>query len=283
MRTVGGTLSTKLAQGVTQLARIWEVTRTDGVVVRMTDHDEDVVYASNTYRADAGFTASTILSLTGSDVQGVQLIMAAQDDLVGVDDLLANLYVNAQCTLRLLDYTDPDGGTMFLFGGEVRWSELDDEKRLVLEIAGLLSLERFVEVESYSSICRADLGDDRCSFDIDSMKETFTVDVVTNKVKFTTLELNEANDHWALGVLRFTSGNNNGLAMEVRKSVSASKTVEMSLAAPFTVEPGDTGEIWPGCDKSPTMCHSRYSNIINFRGEAFLTDAAITDTRRYTK
>lgn len=282
MRTASGSLATHLDQEATSLARIWEVTRTDGVVLRLTDHDVDLSVGGNTYHSSSGFTASSVLTATGGDIQGVTLTLPAQDELVSTSDVLASLYRHAQCSLKIVNWQAPDAGSMYLFGGEVRWSELDDEKRLVMEIAGLLSRSRFIEIESYSSMCRADLGDSRCQFDIDSLKETFTVDTVSSKVKLLTEELNQADEYWTLGVAHFLTGNNAGIAMEVRKSKQSNKSIEFFLATPFQVQVGDTGEVWPGCDKSPTMCHTRYDNIVNFRGEAFLALDTVSASGRYT-
>jgi hypothetical protein len=44
-------------------------------------------------------------------------------------------------------------------------------------------------------------------------------------------------------------------------------TITLVKSFPFTVVPGDTFFISPGCDKSVKICHSRFSNEINFGAE----------------
>ena len=43
--------------------------------------------------------------------------------------------------------------------------------------------------------------------------------------------------------------------------------MNLFLAAPFDVEPGNTFELRPGCDKTFATCIQKFSNAINFGGE----------------
>ena len=47
----------------TRLATIWRITRKDGQQFFFTDHDRDIVFDGDTYRADAGFERTAILAL----------------------------------------------------------------------------------------------------------------------------------------------------------------------------------------------------------------------------
>lgn len=272
MRTPTGTLGTKLAADCTTICRLCTITRKDSTVIRITDHDVDVVYGGDTFVSDVGFTSSSVLSAVRSGLQGVTLTLAAQDDSgrVSLGDINGGAYDEAQCQLIIVDYTNPDDGHMFLFGGEVRSVEVDNEQRLQIEIAGLLTADRDIEIEYYSSTCRADLGDSRCTFDIDSLKETYTVTAVNSRASFETSELNQDDEFWTLGVLHWLTGNNAGIAMEVRKSTKSDKSLQTWLPSPFSVQVGDTGEVWPGCDKSLSTCRDTYDNAVNFRGEPYL-------------
>jgi hypothetical protein len=72
------------------------------------------------------------------------------------------------------------------------------------------------------------------------------------------------------GLLTWTSGNNAGGRMEVRKYTEATKLLELVLPMPSTIQVGDTFSLQAGCDKSHTTCQSKYGNILNFRGEPFI-------------
>jgi hypothetical protein len=40
------------------------------------------------------------------------------------------------------------------------------------------------------------------------------------------------------------------------------------------MEPGDTGSMVPGCNFTLAMCHDRWGNVLNFRGEPHVPTVA---------
>jgi hypothetical protein len=64
-----------LDEEATRLAAIWRITRKDGQQFFFTDHDRDIAFGRETYRADAGFARTAIRSDAG---------FADNLDLVGV-------------------------------------------------------------------------------------------------------------------------------------------------------------------------------------------------------
>lgn len=70
------------------------------------------------------------------------------------------------------------------------------------------------------------------------------------------------------GVITFTSGNNNGLQMEVRSYVPGQLTLFQPM--PYLCQVGDTYSLHAGCDKTNNTCKTRFNNIVNFRGFPFL-------------
>lgn len=96
---------------------------------------------------------------------------------------------------------------------------------------------------------------------------------VTSSSKFRlTVTESRSVDGWFAngGLLKFTSGANNGIVCTVRKYTHSTKEVELWIAPPYTVAIADTLEIMPGCDKTFAMCKDRFANSINFRGEHLL-------------
>jgi hypothetical protein len=74
--------------------------------------------------------------------------------------------------------------------------------------------------------------------------------------------------YFDFGVITFTSGNNDGLSMEVRSYVVGQITLQLPM--PYACQVGDTYTMHAGCDKSVTTCHDRFANVVNFRGEPYL-------------
>lgn len=68
------------------------------------------------------------------------------------------------------------------------------------------------------------------------------------------------------GKITFTSGLNAGRSMEVKGYVPG--LLVLALPMPYPVAVGDTYSLIPGCGKRVVEdCYTRYSNVVNFRGE----------------
>lgn len=71
------------------------------------------------------------------------------------------------------------------------------------------------------------------------------------------------------GLLRFTTGDNAGIAREIKwANMDSGGEVDISLylRMPFNINVGDTATLWPGCDKKVVTCKTRFNNIVNFQG-----------------
>lgn len=109
------------------------------------------------------------------------------------------------------------------------------------------------------------------------------VDTVSSNRVFTFtagFDESRAVDGWFNGgALKFDSGNNDGVACEVKNWTQSTRTVELFLPTPLNVVPGDTLFIYAGCDKRLSTCQSKFAmsgslyfptsrgNVWNYRGE----------------
>ena len=75
----------------------------------------------------------------------------------------------------------------------------------------------------------------------------------------------EAAGIYNFGRITFTSGANDGYAMEVKEYTPGVITLTMPLPGPITA--GDGYSLQQGCDRSLSTCAGRFSNAVNFRGE----------------
>lgn len=99
-----------------------------------------------------------------------------------------------------------------------------------------------------------------------------TVATVTTNGDFT-LTITEARavDGWfALGAIKWRTGNNVATVQQVRVWTQSTARVQLWGTTRRTVVVGDTLEIIPGCDKVATTCLNKFANKINFRGEDML-------------
>ncbi|RWO20653.1 DUF2163 domain-containing protein [Mesorhizobium sp.] len=90
-----------------------------------------------------------------------------------------------------------------------------------------------------------------------------------------TLTESRAVDGWFTnGGVKWTTGANAGLCNQVRAWTQSTSRVRIWGAARWPVAVADTFEIVPGCDKTFSMCKTRFSNSINFRAENLLPGLA---------
>lgn len=73
---------------------------------------------------------------------------------------------------------------------------------------------------------------------------------------------------YTLGVVKFTSGQNAGMAAKIKQQNS---TTQFVLDVPFvlTINIGDQFILQPGCDLQQLTCLNKYSNLIHFGGKPF--------------
>ncbi len=77
------------------------------------------------------------------------------------------------------------------------------------------------------------------------------------------------SDEWfKAGHLKWASGLNSGISMEVKSWDKTTKEIVLFLEMPFDITVGDTFDIYPGCQKRILDdCRDKFSNVENFRGE----------------
>ena len=125
----------------------------------------------------------------------------------------------------------------------------------------------------YSSQCRYALYDAQCTLDKTLNGVNVMVTSVTSQSAIICAIPATRDNQYALGDLLFTSGLNAGLRMMIRSSNHNTGLLSLIAPMPFTVQPGDTLTIYPGCDKTQATCSAKFNNLINFGGFPFIPAA----------
>jgi uncharacterized phage protein (TIGR02218 family) len=269
MRSIPSALQAKLDSGATTLARCWVLTRRDGVVQGFTDHDRDIDLDGVTCRAGTGLSASEATQQLGLAVTSTEVAGALAADTLNEDDLAAGRYDAASVTVHLVDWSEPALRVLLANGvlGEVR----RDGFAFTAELRGLAHRLAEDSGRRYTATCAADLGDARCTVDLDNaaFKGSGTIVALTAISSFTASGLGSFADGWfTAGKVTWTSGANAGLAMEVKRHRNDGTTVAIDLwqAMAEPLAAGDTFTVTAGCDKRFVTCRDRFANAINFRG-----------------
>ncbi|MGI3212571.1 DUF2163 domain-containing protein [Roseovarius tibetensis] len=167
MKSTSTALAAHLAGPVTTLATCWRISRIDGREFFFTDHDRDLAFEGNLYKASSGYSRTAIandasLSVDNLDVEGVFDSAAITEE-----DLRAGLFDQAEVRIFIVNWADPAMGALRMrrgWFGEVVLSEQDIFRT---ELRGMTQALQQRIGELYSPECRADLGDHRCRVPVD--------------------------------------------------------------------------------------------------------------------
>lgn len=269
MRKISAELQSHLATGQTTLCWCWRVTRRDGTKLGFTDHDRDLTFDDTTFEASAGFTGTEIQESLGLNVDNLDVESAFRSDHLSEADLAAGLYDDATVEIFRVNWADVSQRVLIRKGslGEVRRRET----AFTAEIRGLAHYLNEDRGRKYQFACDADLGDTRCGIDLDdpAYKGTGTVAAADSRHGFTATGLSGFDDAWfSGGLLTFTSGDNAGVRMEVKRfqTGAETQTFELWRDVPKPVLPGVTFTVTAGCDKLFETCRDKFANSVNFRG-----------------
>lgn len=164
MRALPGGLGTALASGAAGIATAWILTRTDGVRLGFTDHDEDLTVEGVTCAAATAWTLGAAHSELGASA-GLAAATGALDSAALTEaDIAAGLYDGARIETWRVLWSDPAEAVLVWKGTIARL--VRDGAGFTAEIEGpLAALERVVG-RTYGRACDAILGDARCRVDL---------------------------------------------------------------------------------------------------------------------
>ncbi|MBS7541999.1 DUF2163 domain-containing protein [Ancylobacter oerskovii] len=269
MRTLPPDLAAALASGATTLARCWRLTRRDGTVLGLTEHDRDLEVDGTPFHAAAGVTGSETAAALGFAAAAGEMAGALAADQLDERDLAAGLYDGAAVELLLVDWSNPASFVRLRRGslGEVR----RENGTFVAELRGLADALGQVRGRLFTRSCDADLGDVRCRIDLaaPAFRGEGAVVAVEAAGRFTASGLDGFAAGWfTQGRLVFTGGANAGFASEVKAHGMAGGTVRLDMwqRPPEPLAAGDAFTVSAGCDKRFSTCRDRFANTPNFRG-----------------
>lgn len=251
-----------LSQEVTTFAVCSKLSLKNGQILGFTNYNEDIIYSGITYNAKSGFSLTAISSKAGLNVDNLDIEGMLSSDLISEKDLNAGIYDNGEIEVFLINYNNPNEGRLMLRKGWIGEVEIKNGQ-FTAEIRGLTQKLSSSIGELFSKNCRAEFCDDKCGLNIPFVSGT--VSSITDNRTFSDNTRNEENGYFDYGLIKFTSGANNGLSMEIKEYYD--KEIKLMLPLPYDITIGDSYEIRAGCDKRFTTCCERFNNGINFRGE----------------
>jgi uncharacterized phage protein (TIGR02218 family) len=264
MQTIPTALATHLAQEVNTLATCWSIKRKDGVTLYFTDHDRDISMGGHSYVAADSMNPSAVSSQSGLAVDNLEFEGILSAAVITETDIVAGRYDHAEISVFMVNYADPSAGTLPLKSGWLGEVTLQGGQ-FIAEMRGLTSRLQQTIGDVYTSACRVALGDTKCGVNLATYTFVGAVTGLEADYAFIDSSKTQANDYFAGGIVRFTSGANAGLSMEVRDF--SARRFGLFLPLPYAISLGDAFTVSAGCDKQFDTCIGRFNNAINFRGE----------------
>ena len=162
MKSTSAALAAHLAGPVTTLATCWRISRVDGKEFFFTDHDRDLSFEGNVYKASSGYSRTAIandasLSVDNLDVEGV-----FDSASITEEEMRAGLFDQAEVRIFLVNWADPAMGALRMRRGWFGEVVLTEQGIFRTELRGMTQALQQRVGELYSPECRADLGDHRC-------------------------------------------------------------------------------------------------------------------------
>ena len=246
-----------------------KITRTDGVILAMTELDQDLTVDAQLYISSVSYVPTTLSTSANLSVNNAETGGFIAELGLDRDDIIAGLYDGAEILFFVYDYSagskvrDLGIGTL----GEITLSD----NKYSAEYRSITQKMQQTIGRVYGAECDAKLGDARCGVTLSSYTVTGTLTAVTSNSVFTDTARVEADDLYNYGLITFTSGANTGLSREVKAFGSGQFTVHLPF--PHTIGSSDAYSVYQGCDKRQATCIAKFNNIDNFRGFPFIVGA----------
>ncbi|TPE50718.1 DUF2163 domain-containing protein [Amaricoccus solimangrovi] len=268
MRILDAALRAHLEGGATSLCRCWLARRADGRAFGFTDHDDDLSFEGQMFRAGSGMDASALKSATGLSVDNLSVIGALTDAGVTEADIGAGRFDGAEVLHWLVNWRAPEQRILVFRGtfGEISRKDGGFE----VELRGPAEALNLPVGRNLLRRCDATLGDTRCGVDVSDAAHSAVARVRNAKgARVSLAELGHFEAAWFTGGrVVWRSGANVGLEGRVKvDAVEAGGRLLVLWQEPaFTPEPGDEAVVIAGCDGLAATCRAKFGNFLNFRG-----------------
>lgn len=268
MKTIPLTLLNDLKKLGTSVCFAVKVKCTDGDVFGFTNLDTNIIFNDGedlvNYSSREELAPQNIQTESNFDVDNTDLLGWFDEDMEKL--VLSGKFNVAELTIYRVSYQRlGNGAEVVAYGnvGEIDFAK-DTKGKRKIEFRSLMQQLKQRVTDSYSLLCRAKFGDERCGMPF--VWESGEVSAVEDlNLKFTVTGLTHDDGYFDFGVIKFTSGDNTGAELEVETWLDDGN-VTLSFVTPYPVQVGDTFDIRRDCGKTETDCKA-YGNIINMRAE----------------
>ena len=273
MRVLPPLLAAKLDSGVTTMAQAWRLTRVDGVVVAVTEHDRDLVFDGTIFRATHSFVGTDHEQAVNLAPDRTALSGALTIGAISEADLALGRWDQAKVGAFWVDWSNPADHILMWTGviAGASWRGAAFE----LDIVGPETVLNREIGRVYARTCDAVLGDARCKVDLVAAGRTSQAtiaSVVSDRSLTIAVPTGKIARDFVGGVLTIISGPASSWRCDIIRIEASASAWQICVSRPFPLAPtsGDAIAISVGCDKAFATCKTRFANGFNFRGQPTL-------------
>lgn len=273
MKNIHPSFQSHLDSKTTTICYCWKITRRDGKILGFTEHDRTLFFDGVYFESRSGFNATAIQQSLGLNVDNLNVEGAISSAAISEVDIYTGKFDGAEIELYLVNWAavgDPNMRYLVNRGyiGEIK----REGKMFNAELRSLSQRLQEVTGRTYQRYCDAVLGDSRCKVDLTAHTYSTIVLDPLSSVSFVINSLPVLDDYFSLGKIRFTSGENKDLTVEIKKhrlDPDGKHTIFLWAATSFPLKKQTTLSITAGCRKERQSC-VKFSNIVNFQGFEFI-------------
>lgn len=249
------------------LAYGYILTRNDGVKVCFSGHDCDIIIDGNLFIAansldigygekQSGFVNDNGILFGGFDI-----------GIIEEADIKLGKWDSAKVEIILFDWQNTNNFTT-IFNGLIN-SINQNDIGFEFELSGQKQQFQNQIGRTISRNCDAILGDGKCEVNLVAAGHFYDAEILINS-KLDYLEINALPnfEEYLFGKIVFKSGALLGFEIGIKNIVknNISTIIYPEIPLPLLPNMGDLIRLFKGCDKSFTICKSRFLNGDNFRG-----------------
>jgi uncharacterized phage protein (TIGR02218 family) len=269
MLTISPEFQAHLESGETTVAIFAKVERKDTQIFGFSTFDKSIDIEGVTYDPGLAIKSSQIPSRGNLSVDSIDIDGLIDSVEITADDLESGVWDGAEITMFLANWDDVTMGTIILRQGW--WGKTNiTQGQFNFDYESKTTRLNRIITKQYSEICRAKLGDTACAVVLTGFIFTGTVTSLVSARIFIDSTLTEEDGFFDNGFFSWTSGNNSGLDSEVFQSLATGQ-IELKLPQANAIQVGDQFQVIAGCNKTASVCISKFDNIERFRGEPFAT------------
>ena len=267
MRNLDINFQSRLNSQVSTFAKCWQIIGKMDNEICITEHDEDIIAFGKTFKSNNAFNATNLdlQNLPNSNRGAIE--GAISIDGITENDILLGRFDNAQILLFLIDWQVPQYFVQIWQGiiGDIKLNGQVFE----FELSGLESQLGKNLGRKFSRICDADLGDAKCTINIENYTQSGNV---VENISPSQLKANFAIapvfENYKNGKLKFISGTMQNVEFPI-SSIETSGSAYLinfkgQISQKYNI--GASIKIYQSCDKNFATCKGRFNNGANFRG-----------------